>query len=99
MENMRKIVLTLRTGYAGMDAHEGWEINADATDAEIYDLADERALDHAEMYGIYRLFDDEEESGDYSGNNIEGSWEDYVPEKHDGKLLYGTNSTIQWNQY
>jgi hypothetical protein len=99
MENMRKIVLTLDTGYAGMRTHEGWLINLDATDDDIFKLADERAVEHAEMYGIYRLFDDEEESGDYSGENIEGSWEEYVPEKHDGKLIYGANSKISWNEY
>lgn len=91
---MRKILLKLHTGYCGMDTHEGWSVPDTLTTNELDELADERAVEHAETYGIYRLGEDEEESPNtrYSGNNIEGSWVDYIEEKHAGCISFGTSS-------
>jgi hypothetical protein len=58
-----------------------------------------QAVQHAEMYGIYPESDRPEDSdpedddqygsGEYS-ENIEGWWEEYDPEKHDGLSTTGT---------
>ena len=97
----KKIVLFLHTGYCGMDAWEFWEVPEDATDDELDDLAWERAKDNAESYGIYpreeyaNMADDFEDDESYS-DNIEGSWQDYDPEKHDGHRIGGDKS---WSRY
>ncbi len=99
---MRKIVLFLHTGYCGMDAWEFWEVPEAATDHELYQLAWEQALQNAESYGIYpreAYCDDEDDEDYYSdkySDNIEGSWEDYDPDKHDGHRIGGDQS---WNKY
>jgi hypothetical protein len=99
--NTRKIVMFLHTGYCGMDAHEFWEVSSTATDEELGQLCWERAKDHAEMYGIYPYeeyseepdFDEYDES--YS-HNIEGSFTDYNPDKHDRHRVGGDTS---WQEY
>lgn len=99
--NTRKIVLYLHTGYCGMDSHEFWEVSSTATDDELNDLAWERAKHNAEMYGIYpheeyaEEPDFEEDSESYS-DNIEGSFQDYNPDKHDG---YRIGSDRSWQTY
>ena len=98
---MRKIVIYLHTGYCGMDSYEFWEVPPTATDDELYELCWQRAKDHAEMYGIYPReeyvdtedFDEDDES--YS-DGIEGSFEDYNPEKHDGHRV---GSDTSWQTY
>ena len=108
---MRKIVLSLHTGYAGMDAHEGWIIPADMSEDDIYQWAYEIAVDHASSYGIYPVNDYEDMSEEelesegidlndwHYTDNIEGSFEDYNPKKHDGKLLFGISKEVHWNTY
>ena len=99
---MRKIVLFLHTGYCGMDAHEFWQVPETTTDDELAELCWQRAKENAEMYGIYPYseycdepdFDDEE--GDTYSDNIEGSFEDYNPDKHDGYRIGRDNS---WEKY
>jgi len=89
---MRKIYFTYHTGYCGMDSHEVVEFPNDVTDLELDDHAWQEALQHAESYGIYPPSDEDfdedgfetEDSPCYSGENIEGSWEEYNPEEHDG---------------
>lgn len=98
---MRKIVLFLHTGYCGMNGYEFWEVSKTATDDELAELCWERAKEHAEMYGIYPRdeyldepdFDEDSES--YS-DNIEGSFEDYDPEEHDG---YRVGRDRSWSTY
>ena len=98
---MRKIVLFLHTGYCGMDAWEFWKVPETATEDELAALCWERAKDNAEMYGIYPRHEYEDEEGfdeddeSYS-DAIEGSFEDYDPEKHDGHRIGGDTS---WSQY
>jgi hypothetical protein len=99
--NTRKIVIGLDAGMVGTDSYEFWEVPETATDDELYELCWERAKNHAEMYGIYRReeyvdtedFDEDDES--YS-DSIEGSFEDYNPDKHDGHRIGGDRS---WQTY
>ena len=104
MENQeyKKMVLHLDAGFACMDAAEFWKIPVNISENELSNLAWERALDHAEMYGIYPEncrpddWDEEEEGGDSYTDNIEGYFEDYDPEKHDGLRVGGDDS---WQVY
>lgn len=89
---MRKIIFHLETGYAGMDSTENGLYPDDVTDEELNEDTWQRAIQHAESYGIYpesdlENFTSEEmedvDTDSYS-SNIEGWWEDYDPEKHDG---------------
>ena len=87
MSDTRKIIVHLYTGYCGMDAHEFYEINTDATEETISEFCWELARDNAEMCGIYPEGDipdgvSEDDTAQYS-YNIEGFFEDYNPEKHD----------------
>jgi hypothetical protein len=99
--NTRKIVISLDAGMAGTDSYEFWEVPETATDDELNELCWERAKDHAEMYGIYPRdeyldtedYDDDDES--YS-INIEGSFEDYNPDEHDGHRVGNDTS---WETY
>ena len=83
---MRKIIFKFHTGFCGMDGIDYQENPDDVTDKELDDEAWFAALQHAETYGIYptpdREDDNEDDDENYS-DNIEGSWEDYDPEKHD----------------
>lgn len=91
---MRKIYFSYHTGYAGMDMHEVVEYDDEVTDLELDDDAYYGALQNAETYGIYPPTDgdydedgnvrDSEENPSYTGDNIEGYWEEYNPKKHDG---------------
>lgn len=98
---MRKIVLFLHTGYCGMDAWEFWEVPEDASDDELHELAWERAKYNAESYGIYPSSEwnedsDDDEFDEQYSDSIEGSWEPYDSEKHDGYRVGGDTS---WSTY
>jgi len=96
---MRKIVFHLETGYCGMETDVAYLVPDNVTDTELDDRVYWEAVEHASSYGIYPPSEDEDEDDlEYSGDNIEGSWRIYTPED-DCKLLYGTNSTIQWNAF
>lgn len=92
---MRKIIFFAHTGYAGMDSVDNGLYPDDVTDEELNDDAWHHALDNAEAYGIYPTPDDfeydedEDDYGDQYSDNIEGWWEDYDPEKHDGLVCGG----------
>ena len=102
---MRKIVIGMDAGFAGTDAWEFYEVPVTLTERELGDFAWECAKQHAEMYGVYPLSEyesdcdsdpDESVDGDNYSDNIEGWWEDYEPEKHDGHTMTGTP---HWNKY
>lgn len=96
---MRKIVFHLHTGYAGMDTDVAYLVPDDVTNEELDDRAYWEAVEHASHYGIYPPCDeDEEDEPEYSGENIEGSWHLYT-DKDKGKLTYGANDEIEWNEY
>lgn len=106
MENQeyKKMVLLLDAGCAGTDSAEFWLVPVTATQAEMDDLAWERALNHAEMYGIYPEsecpddWDEEEENmgSDSYSDNIEGYFEEYDPKKHDGLRVGNDKSWQEW---
>ena len=84
-------------GMTGTGSHSFWLVSESMTDEELLDMAWQCAKDHAEMYGVYPRneyvdtedFDEDDES--YS-DDIEGWWEDYDPEKHDGYRVGGDTS-------
>jgi hypothetical protein len=95
---MRKMIVHLSVGFAGMDAYEALLVEDDATEDEIAQEAWHMALDHAERYGYYPTDDysedgeDEDDGGwdrDHYSHNIEGCAEDYDPDRHDMKRAGG----------
>ena len=87
---MRLVIVKMRTGYCGMDAYDVFDAEG-LTDEQIDEEAYRMACENASSYGIYPTCDeygDEGDDPDYS-DNIEGSWEDYVPELHDRKRSGG----------
>lgn len=92
---MRYIVFRLNAGMVGTDEAQFEEFEDDISDDELSNEAWERALDHASSYGVYPTsempddYDEDEvtwQSDEYS-DNIEGYWEEYNPEKHDGLIV------------
>lgn len=96
----RKLVLCLDAGFAGTDSYEAWLVPPEVTDTGIEDFAWDAAVQHAEMYGVYpesaREDSDDEDEDSYS-DNIEGYFEEYNPEEHDGKLICGNAQDFQWS--
>lgn len=98
---MRKIAIGMDAGMAGTDEWEFYLVPDSVTDDQLSEFAWERGKNHAEMYGIYPReeyadtedFDEDDES--YS-DGIEGWWEEYDPEKHDGHTMGGTP---EWQDY
>jgi hypothetical protein len=92
---MRKIIFHLETGECGSEGTENGLFPDDVTDERLNDEAWQRAVQHAESYGIYPESDLEDcstqdyeelvQSGeiDNYSSNVEGWWEDYDPEQHD----------------
>lgn len=99
---MRKILLTMRTGYCGMDSHEAWLIPEDVEDNDLDNWAWERAVDHAASYGIYPTDydaeEDEENEPEYSGDNIDGHWR-LFEDKDLGKVTYVPNEGPEWLEW
>jgi len=103
MSEMRKLVFFMETGQCGTGAVEFIEVPHTYTDDQLADLAWTLARENAEMYGIYPEQDYEEctseeidELGDSLSDNIEGWWEEYNPDEHDG-LVVGCGEP-QWSQ-
>lgn len=93
---MRYIVFLLNAGMVGTDSAEFVEFDNCVTNEDLDEESWQRALDHAAMYGVYPMHEmpedfDEEESdhwtNDSYSDNIEGYWEEYDPEKHDGLIV------------
>lgn len=91
-----KIIISMDAGMAGTDSMEAFILGQDYTDEELGDIAWQMGVDHASMYGIYPRYELEEMSEeelaevdeeDYS-DNIEGWWEEYNEEEHEGKVTY-----------
>jgi hypothetical protein len=89
-------------------AHElqAWEVPAELDEQEIDTLAWNLACEYAESYGVYDPgettdWDDLDawEEADHAWSQVEGWWATYDSAKHDGELLYGNNTEVQWNQY
>ena len=100
---MRKLVLHLDAGIAGTDTAEAYLVPDDVTENELDDFAWERAIDHAQSFGMYpeseRPEDCDEDEKDSYTDNIEGWFEEYNAKEHDCILTYGANSTFEWNEF
>jgi len=100
---MRKMVLCLDAGIVGTDTYDFYLVPDGISDADLADAAWEFAVDHAEAYGIYpegcrevdEDEDDEENGEDQYSDSISGWWEEYDPERHDGKAC----GKIVWSNY
>ena len=102
-QELKKMVLMLDAGYAGMRSAEFYLVPVDMTEDELSQYAWESAVDFASSYGIYPTRDldglsDEEmaelDLDDYT-DNIEGWFVDYNPDKHDGLRV---GSGISWRE-
>ncbi len=99
---MRKLVLFLEAGVGTKEA-SAWLISDEVSQEDLEDFAEQQALEHAESYGRYpesqRPEDaSEDEEDDYS-DDIDGWWEAYDSDKHDGQLTYGSNSSFEWSSW
>lgn len=85
----KKMVLRVSAG-VGMDRNEFVLVPVDMTEAELSDYAWQEALDWAQSYGLepdsHREFYSEENCPDDESftDDIDGWFEDYDPELHDG---------------
>ena len=98
---MRKIVVGMSAGYAGTDAREFYLVPDNVSDDELSDFAWQRGKDYAESWGVYPReehsdTEDFDEDDECYSDSIEGWWEPYDPEKHDG---YSTGEKIHWEYY
>lgn len=103
----KRIVVNVFAGIGAKDM-EAWIVPADISEEELSDFAWDQAVNHAESYGIYNpgeASDWEEGDEDAYYNDlsdwecVEGWWEPYDSEKHDGRLLRGCDTEVHWNQY
>lgn len=96
----KKMVLRVSAG-VGMDRNEFVLVPADMTEEELSDYAWQEALEQGQSYGLepdsHREFYSEEDCPDddsFTGD-IEGWFEDYDPELHDGLRIGGDQSWIK----
>jgi hypothetical protein len=97
----RLIVFCLCAGFVGTDSYEFAVFPDDVTEDELNAEAWQRAVNHAEMYGVYSgseygadpdITDEELDSDDYS-DDIDGYWEEFDPAKHDGHVVGNGTAT------
>jgi hypothetical protein len=94
---MKRYVVFLETGYAGMDTCEALSMPDDHTEEELSQAAWDMAVDHASSHDI-EASDCIETEEEYSGENVEGWAEPYDPEKHD-MLRPGGGSFLEDFEY
>ncbi len=83
-----KIVFRAECG-VGTHTCEFYITTEDCDDKYLSDYAWELGVSHAEGYGVYLTEDGcEDDDGEYHAD-IEGWWELYDPEEHDGKRVGG----------
>ena len=91
----RLIVVRMFAGFAGTDGADFYSVDPGMSQQDLEDFAWQCGKDHAEMYGVYpreeyldcdEVSDEDLDSESYS-DNIEGWFEDYDPEKHDGLVV------------
>jgi hypothetical protein len=103
---MRKMVLRLECGI-GTDTAEFYLVPDEIDQEQLDDYAWEKALANADTYGIYPESDRPEEdeddedapdswTSDTYSDDIEGWWEVYDEEKHDGLRVGGGD---HWEEY
>lgn len=98
-----KIVIKCETGFAGMEDYQFWEVPDNIGLRELDNLAWRCAIENAEMYDLYNRQEyldfgdsDEDLDDDKYVDSIEGWWEPYEPDEHDG---YVVGAEIQWKRY
>jgi hypothetical protein len=91
--------------FVGAEELQAWEVPADYTEQDLTDLAWECACDYAESYGVANPGEGEDwEDQDaydeaYSAwEQVEGWWRPYDADTHDGRLIYGSNTEVEWNR-
>ena len=88
-----KVFVTAHVGYVGMDSYEFWEY-PDGTDSAIIDQdACTFAYENADSYGYYPYpddFDPDTDDDEHYTDAIDGHWELYDSDKHDGYSFTGT---------
>lgn len=92
----KKMVLRMYTGTLGTDAAEFYLVPLDITQKELDDLAQELACKNAESFGIYPP-DPEgtDEDNEDTDHNIEGCFEEYDPDNHDGLRVGNADTWIE----
>ena len=106
METKRIVLVTFVS--VGAKEYTAWEVPARISSQDLDSLAWEAAVSYAEMYGVNDPGEYVEEEWDseqdyevalHDWEQVDGWWEVYHAEKHDGHLLYGHSDSITWNKY
>lgn len=89
-----KVVFFADAGMAGTDTAAGFILVRDTTESELDEKAWRFGVDWAESYGIYPRSeyedeDDFDEDDECYSDGIEGFWDIYYAEKHEGQITYG----------
>ena len=107
MENMRKMVLFVSCGVGTKDA-TAYLVPSDVSQEDMNAYAWEAAREHGQSFGVYPEsempddWDEEEHDSwlcDSYTSDIEGWFEDYDADKHDGQLIFGLRNDFEWNDY
>lgn len=92
----KKMVLRKYTGTIGTDETEFCLVPIDMSQDELDAYAWEAACQNAESYGLYPPdHDGMDEDTEDTDHNIEGCFEEYDPDKHDGLRVGGD---ISWTE-
>ena len=76
---MKRFIVHMHVGYAGMDGYDAMVMPDDATEDEIQQEAYYMALEHAESYGYYPPSKDEDEDSDsWNSDKISDSIDGYA---------------------
>jgi hypothetical protein len=83
---MHKVFVSISTGYCGEDSALVMEFEDHISDSAIDKAAHEEAQDWALQFDHSEEYDPEENYDEWSDiqERVEGSWEDYDAEKHEG---------------
>jgi hypothetical protein len=108
VEGHRKMVLFVECGAGTKDA-SAYLVPEGISQEVIDDYAWESAVEHGQSYGVYpdherpEDFDEEEQGGwnreEYNTEAINGWFEEYDADEHDGQLLFGDSNDFQWTYY
>ena len=96
----RKVVIFVTCGPGSKEA-SAWNIPEGVSDDKLSKHAWQLAEEHASSYGVYPPDDEDdyEPLHGYSWDDVDGYWVPYDSEKHDGLLLYGTNTQVKFQDY
>lgn len=82
---MRRVVFRAHAGMCSTDAAEFMVFSDNTTDDELSDQAWQFGVEHAASYGVYPMSEAPEDyDEDEYSDDVEGWWEPYIPEEHDG---------------